>query len=77
MEELGQIVKSKDASLATKTKIIHALTFPRTRYACESWTVKRLIGKQRIHLNMVLKASCTDLLDRQKDEQVGSRANEA
>lgn len=77
MEELGQIVRSKDASLTTKTKIIHVLTFPRTMYGCESWTAKRLIGKQRIHLNMELKESCTDILDHKKDEQVWSTANEA
>ena len=44
MKELGKILKCKEMSLETETKIIHTLVFPVTMYRCKSWTVKRTEG---------------------------------
>ena len=76
MKELGKIIKSKEVSLETKAKIIHALIVPVTMYGCESWTVKKA-GRKKNGLiwKMVLEESSMDTLDCQKEEQVGPRAN--
>ena len=46
MKELEEIMKCKDVSLETSTKIIHTLIFSVTMYGCGSWTVKKADRKK-------------------------------
>uniref|UniRef100_W5MYU0 Reverse transcriptase domain-containing protein n=1 Tax=Lepisosteus oculatus TaxID=7918 RepID=W5MYU0_LEPOC len=41
MLSMHQIWKSKDISLTTKCKMVHAIVFPISMYGCESWTLKK------------------------------------
>ena len=41
MTNLDSILKSRDATLATKVYLVKALFFPVVIYGCESWTVKK------------------------------------
>ena len=50
MEDLGKITNGKDVSLETKAKIIHSLIFPITVYRGNTWTVKRLIREELVHM---------------------------
>ena len=41
MTKQGSILKSRDIILLTKVRIVKAMVFPVTMYACESWTIKK------------------------------------
>ena len=41
MTNLDSILKSRDATLATKVYLVKALFFPVVIYGCESWTLKK------------------------------------
>ena len=41
MTNLDRVLKSRDAILPTKVRIIKALVFPVVMYRCESWTIKK------------------------------------
>ncbi|RWS03634.1 Reverse transcriptase (RNA-dependent DNA polymerase)-like protein, partial [Dinothrombium tinctorium] len=41
MQGMAKIWKSKDISIVTKIRIINAIVFPISTYACESWTLKK------------------------------------
>ena len=47
MTNLDNILKSRDITLLTKSRIIKAMVFPVVMYRCESWTRKK-VGHQRI-----------------------------
>ena len=47
MTNLDNILKSRDITLLTKSRIIKAMVFPVVMYRCESWTIKK-VGHQRI-----------------------------
>ena len=38
---LDSILKSRDATLPTKVRLVKAMVFPVVMYGCESWTVKK------------------------------------
>ena len=38
---LDSILKSRDATLPTKIRIVKAKVFPVVMYGCESWTIKK------------------------------------
>ena len=40
MNNLDNIFKSRDITLATKVHLVKAMVFPVVMYGCESWTVK-------------------------------------
>ena len=42
MTNLDSIFKSRDITLATKTRLVKAMVFPVVMYGCESWTVKKI-----------------------------------
>ena len=42
MTNLDSIVKSRDAPLPTKIRIVKAMVFQVVMYGCESWTIKKL-----------------------------------
>ncbi|OIR55924.1 MAG: uncharacterized protein A8A55_3328, partial [Amphiamblys sp. WSBS2006] len=46
MLSMHQIWKSKDISLTTKCKMVHAIVFPISMYGCESWTLKKADRKR-------------------------------
>ena len=50
VEQLGKITRSKDVSLETQAQIPHTLVFPVTVYRCESWTGRRLTGKNKLFI---------------------------
>ena len=41
MTNLESVLKSRDITLPTKIHLIKAIVFPRVRYGCESWTIKK------------------------------------
>ena len=41
MTNLDSILKSIDATLPTKVRLVKAMVFPVIMYGCESWTVKK------------------------------------
>ena len=41
MTNLDSILKSRDITLPTKTRLVKAMVFPVVMYGCESWTVKK------------------------------------
>ena len=41
MTNLDSILKSRDITLPTKVHLVKAMVFPVTRYARESWTIKK------------------------------------
>ena len=41
MPNLDSILKSRDITLPTKTRLVKAMVFPVVMYGCESWTVKK------------------------------------
>ena len=41
MTNLDSILKSRDITLPTKTRLVKAIVFPVVMYGCESWTVKK------------------------------------
>ena len=43
MTNLDSILKSRDINLLTKVHIVKAMFFPLVRYACESWTMKKVM----------------------------------
>ena len=47
MTNLDSILKSRDITLPTKTRLVKAMVFPVVMYGCKSWTVKKA-ERQRI-----------------------------
>ena len=41
MIDLDNILKSRDATLPTKVRLVKAMVFPVVMYGCESWTIKK------------------------------------
>ena len=41
MTNLDSILKSRDATLPTKVRLVKAMVFPVVMYGCESWTIKK------------------------------------
>ena len=41
MTNLDSILKSRNATLPTKVRLVKAMVFPVVMYGCESWTVKK------------------------------------
>ena len=41
MTKLDSILQSKDITLPRKVHLVKAMVFPKVRYGCESWTIKK------------------------------------
>ena len=41
MTNLDSILKSRDATLPTKVRLVKAMAFPVVMYGCETWTIKK------------------------------------
>ena len=41
LTNLDSILKSRDATLPTKVRLVKAMVFPLVMYRCESWTIKK------------------------------------
>ena len=41
MNNLDNILKSRDITLPTKVRLVKVMVFPMVTYGCESWTVKK------------------------------------
>ena len=50
-EKLDNILKSRDITLPTKVHLVKAMVFPVVKYACESWTLKKLNAKELMPFN--------------------------
>lgn len=61
--------------LETKAKIVHTLVITVATYRCESRTVKKGNKKNGFIRNKVLEECSIDILDHQKDKQVGPKTN--
>ena len=46
MNNLDNILKSRDITLPTKVCLVKAVVFPVIMYGCESWTVKKAERKE-------------------------------
>ena len=42
MTNLDSILKSRDITLPTKVRLVHAIVFPVIMYGCESWTIRKV-----------------------------------
>ena len=51
MNNLDNILKSRDITLPTKVRLVKAMVFPVVMYGCESWTVRKLSTKELMLLN--------------------------
>ena len=51
MINLDSILKSRDITLPTKSRLVKAMVFPVVTYGCESWTVRKLSTKELMLLN--------------------------
>ena len=51
MTNLHSILKSRNITLLTKVHLVRAMVFPVVKYGCESWTIRKLITKELMHLN--------------------------
>ena len=51
MTNLDSILKSRDITLPTKICPVKAMIFPVVMYGCESWTIRKLSGKELKLLN--------------------------
>ena len=49
MTNLDSILKSRDITLPTKVRLVKDMVFPVVMYGCESWTVKKVSGKELMH----------------------------
>ena len=47
MNNLANILKSRDITLLTKVHLVNSVIFPVVMYGCESWTIKK-VEHQRI-----------------------------
>ena len=50
MTNLDSILKSRDITLS-KVRLVNAMVFPVVMYGCESWTIRKLSGKELKLLN--------------------------
>ena len=41
MTNIDSILKSRDITLPTKVRLVHAMVFPVVVYGCDSWTIKK------------------------------------
>ena len=41
MTNIDSILKSRDITLPTKSRLVKAMVFPVVMYGCESWTIKK------------------------------------
>ena len=48
---LDSILKSRDITLSTKTRLVKAMFFPVVRYGCENWTIKKVSTKELMLLS--------------------------
>ena len=51
MTNLDSILKSRDITLPTKTRLVKAMVFPVVMYGCESCTIKKLSAEELMLLN--------------------------
>ena len=51
MNNVVSILKSRDITLPTKSRLIKAMVFPVVMYGCESWTIKKTECRRVILLN--------------------------
>ena len=51
MNNLNNILRSRDITLPTKVHLVKATVFPVVMYGCESWTVKKAEHRKLILLN--------------------------
>ena len=63
MTNLDSILKSRDITLPTKTRLVKAMVFPVVMYGCESCTIKKLSAEELMILNLVLDKTLENLLD--------------
>uniref|UniRef100_W5MUQ0 Reverse transcriptase domain-containing protein n=1 Tax=Lepisosteus oculatus TaxID=7918 RepID=W5MUQ0_LEPOC len=70
MLSMHQIWKSKDISLTTKCKMVHATVLPISMYGCESWTLKKADRKRMDAFKIPWTARVTnkEVLERIKPE---------
>ena len=53
MTNLDSILKSRDITLSTKTRLVKAMFFPVVRYGCENWTIKKVSTKELMLLSLL------------------------
>ena len=51
MNNLDNVLKSRDITLPTKVHLVKAMVFPVVMYGCESWTIKKAECQKLMILN--------------------------
>ena len=64
---LDSILKSRDITLPTKVHLVKAMVFPVVKYACESWTLKKLNAKELMPFNCRVREDSWESLVLQGD----------
>ena len=63
MTSLDSILKSRDIPLPTKLCLVKARVFSVVRYGCESWTIKKVSGKELMLSNCGVGEHSRELLE--------------
>ena len=49
MTNLDSILKSRDITVSTKVRLVKAMVFPAVLYGFESWTIKKVEHRRKVH----------------------------
>ena len=63
MTNLDSVLKSRDITLSTKSRLVKAMVFPVVIYGCESWTIKKAEHQRIDALNCGVKKTLKSPLD--------------
>ena len=63
LDNLDNILKSRDITLPTKVCLVKAMFFPLVMYGCESWSIKKLMANNWYFSTVVLEKTLESPLD--------------
>ena len=72
-ENLDSILKSRDITLPTKSRLVKAMVFPVVTYGCESWTIKKPNAEELMLLNYAAGEDSWESLGLQGDQTCQSK----
>ena len=77
MTYLDSILKSRDASLPAKVRLVKAMVFPVVMYGYECWTIKKWVLKNWCFWTVVLKKTIESPLDCKEIQPVHPKGNQS
>ena len=76
MTNLDSILKSRDASLPAKVRLVKAMVFPVVMYGYECWTIKKWVLKNWCFWTVVLEKTLESPLDCKDIKSVNPKGNQ-